>query len=399
MTSNRPAAIPLSVCAFPADGFWSVHLELTTRCNARCPMCPRTGQGAAREGLTLTELSLDDVCTIFPPKIVRGMRRIDLCGGFGDPIVAPAFDGAVEYFLTENSEIALHIFTNGGLRKAEWWAELAARIGPRGKVMFGIDGLEDTHAIYRAGTSFAVVTENARAFIGAGGNAQWDFLIFRHNQHQVDAARARAEAWGFRSFSPKVSGRFYKRLYEETPDLSTRYGTDLFPIYGKHGEQEGELQLPTDPRFQNATLVRMQTAVQSLGSLTPLLNQSRINCIAVADKSFFVSAEGTVFPCCWTYGASKYRDVFRMRDPENLQVVTLLERHGGPDQINGKFHPIEEIVKGPFFRALAESWSAPSVADGKTKICARMCGGQFSQEDQFQDPSLSPWQASRKQVP
>jgi hypothetical protein len=36
---------------------------------------------------------------------------------------------------------------------------------------------------------------------------------------------------------------------------------------------------------------------------------------------------------------------------------------------------------------------APSLAAGKTNICARMCGAVFSQRDQFADPGLSPWPA------
>ena len=39
-----------------------------------------------------------------------------------------------------------------------------------------------------------------RAFINAGGRARWDFLIFAHNEHQVDEAEALATKWGFKSF-------------------------------------------------------------------------------------------------------------------------------------------------------------------------------------------------------
>lgn len=370
-----------------------VHLELTTRCNARCPMCPRTGRGATRPGLKLVELSADDIRAILSPAILGDLHQIDLCGGFGDPLVARSFDDVLDYVWRENSTVRIDIYTNGSLNKAAWWSELAERIDGRGQVVFGIDGLEDTHALYRIGTSFEHVIRNARRFIEAGGRAQWDFLVFRHNQHQVDAARDMAKALGFVSFSPKVSGRFYKRYYEETPSMESPQGFASFPVYDRSGSHVYDLELPRDPRFRNPTLERLKSEVTAHGSIKPTLDRACVACRAIDDRTCFISAEGTVFPCCWTYGASKYGDVFGMSESENLQVAELLARHGGAAAIDARTRSLYEIIDGPFFAALAHSWRLKSIGQGKTKICARMCGGVFSQSDQFVDPALSPWQA------
>lgn len=371
----------------------SVHLELTTRCNARCPMCARTGRGRVRPGLRLTELSLADIRAIFPPEIARPLTRIDVCGGFGDPLMAAGFDDIMAYFREENPNIALNLFTNGGLRPKAWWRRLSGLLGHRARVIFGIDGLQDTHAIYRVGTRFETVLENARAFIEAGGQAQWDFLIFRHNQHQVEQARRLANEIGFAAFSPKVSGRFFKRFYEEVPGMSEDEGYETFPIFAADGSRAGKLEFPTE--YLNPTLVRMREEVGSRGGLQILFDAACISCRAVRERSCFVSAEGTVFPCCWTYGASKYGTVFGMRDEENLRVARLLEESGGPEAIDARLQPLPAILDGSFFRRLAASWNLSSVARGKPKICARMCGGSLSQEDQFLEPGLSPWQASK----
>jgi MoaA/NifB/PqqE/SkfB family radical SAM enzyme len=395
MTDRRSEVSPSFQAGFMPGKLRSVHLELTTRCNALCPMCPRTGRGVKRDSVRLVELSLGDVERILPLQTLHGLDLIDLCGGFGDPLVAAAFDGVVDYFRRENPRLALNIFTNGSLRPARWWSGLPDRIGAGGRVIFGIDGLADTHSFYRVDTDFERVLDNARSFIGAGGRAQWDFLVFRHNQHQVDAARELAREFGFEAFSPKVSGRFYKRYYEETPDLEERHGYESFPTYDRAGRPSRDLELPTDPRFRNPTLERMKREMETAGSLLPVLSAACISCRAVRERSCFVSAEGTVFPCCWTYGASKYGSVFGMSAPENLQVAGLLERHGGTEAIDAKHHPIEAIINGPFFRALERTWGARTIEDGKTKICARMCGGIFSQEDQFADPQLSPWHPGR----
>lgn len=40
------------------------------------------------------------------------------------------------------------------------------------------------------GTKWQIILKNMRGFFAAGGSAEWDFIVFRHNEHQVDAARA-----------------------------------------------------------------------------------------------------------------------------------------------------------------------------------------------------------------
>ncbi|UCH41516.1 MAG: hypothetical protein JSU67_07590, partial [Gammaproteobacteria bacterium] len=45
-----------------------IHLELTHRCNAACPMCPRNIHGGAlNPDMPLVELSLADIKAILPP--------------------------------------------------------------------------------------------------------------------------------------------------------------------------------------------------------------------------------------------------------------------------------------------------------------------------------------------
>ena len=54
----------------------AVHLELTERCQAACPMCPRTGN----KELNNAELSLDDIKLIFPEHFVKQLTHFSLCG-------------------------------------------------------------------------------------------------------------------------------------------------------------------------------------------------------------------------------------------------------------------------------------------------------------------------------
>ena len=62
----------------------TVHLELTERSQPACPMCPRTGNIR----LTNAELSLEDIKSIFKPEFVKQLHHINMCGNYGEPVVA-----------------------------------------------------------------------------------------------------------------------------------------------------------------------------------------------------------------------------------------------------------------------------------------------------------------------
>ena len=87
------------------------------------------------------------------------------------------------YFYQSNSKIKLSLHTNGGARTPEWWSELPIAMGKNHDVIFGIDGLEDTHSLYRVDTDFNKIIENATTFISNGGEAEWHMLVFKHNEH------------------------------------------------------------------------------------------------------------------------------------------------------------------------------------------------------------------------
>jgi hypothetical protein len=55
----------------------------------------------------------------------------------------------------------------------------------------------------------------------------------------------------------------------------------------------------------------------------------------------------------------------------------------GAASINALKKPLSEIVNGPFFQKdIPERWNKPSVAEGKLKVCSRICGKDF---DPFRD--------------
>ncbi len=343
----------------------TIHLEITSKCNARCPMCARTVCGGKNNPyLPLVELSLEDIQTIFPVDFIKQLGRIYMCGNYGDPIVAGETLEAFCYFREVNPKIRLEMFTNGSARKEDWWRELAGVVD---LVHFSVDGLEDTNSIYRKGTHFPTIIKNMKTYLNAKGTAVWDFIVFRHNEHQVDEARTLAGELGFKAFNVKKTGRFFSSVKME--------GKDKQVVYNHQGEVEYFLERPVSEKYQNKALAKEEALIEKYGSLENYLNQTSIKCKVTKEKSLYVSAEGHVFPCCWTAG-QLYPWYLKERGSYMWAMIDELE--GGIEDLNTRSKSLESIVNGPFFQeVLLNSWKKPGLDSGKPKCCAKTCGTEF----------------------
>jgi MoaA/NifB/PqqE/SkfB family radical SAM enzyme len=339
-----------------------VHLELTSRCNASCPMCARNIQGGkVNPLLPQTDLSLEDIKSIFPESFVSQLRKIYLCGNYGDPVAAKDTLEVLEYFKTINPTLNLGIHTNGGARDSKWWARIAKTVS---YCRFGIDGLQDTNHLYRQGVRWEKLIENVRAFIDAGGRAEWDYLLFRHNEHQIEDARKLSKELGFQLFQVKNTSRFF-----DSKSGKTAKG---YQVLNSLGEPSHQLYPSLLPEYQNKALeTDYHEVVRDFGSVENYWDQTEIDCRVGLEKSIYISAEGLVFPCCWTANQT-----YSIKNPRQSSVWKILETLPEKEKSISAFHkPLSEIIEGRFFQVdLPNSWSRPSVRDGKLQVCAKTCG-------------------------
>jgi len=185
-----------------------LHMETSSVCNAACPLCMReTDKNFNKKNAV--SLSLTKVKELFSIAFISNLDSMFMCGTYGDPAAAPDTIEIFKYFREINPSIRLSIHSNGGLRSAKWWKELGTVLCNEGDwCYFGIDGLADTNHIHRVNTNFNKIMKNAVSFISSGGRAHWEFLVFRHNEHQVEEARLLSQDMGFSNFRVKVSRRF-----------------------------------------------------------------------------------------------------------------------------------------------------------------------------------------------
>lgn len=330
--------------SFEYDRISTVHLEVTSRCNASCPMCARNiNGGKVIPSLKLTSLSVDAVREIFPVDFVRRLNRLYMCGNYGDPIAARDTLEIFTYLRSCNAILTLGMSTNGSARSPEW-GELGKLFSQdTDAVKFSIDGLSDTNHIYRRGTDFDKIMRNANAFIAAGGRAAWDFLVFSHNEHQVEEAKRLACDLGFVDFQVKKTGRFRY-------DAGT--GEPLpFPIKDQHGMVIGHLGAARG-EYRSATFRDKQVAERRFGSLKAFYDMTPIDCKAINDNSIYIDANGYVLPCCWVGDL-----LYSIDDEEHEKLMAIIDAKGGSTMIDAKKRPLREIVEGPVFQMIAAGWS------------------------------------------
>jgi MoaA/NifB/PqqE/SkfB family radical SAM enzyme len=390
--------------------FWNknelkqMHIELTNACNAACPMCVRFHNNSplVRPDLEIGQITIDKFKKYFPPEVIKKCNLILFCGVHGDPCVAKDMLEICEYIDSVSSTTAVRVNTNGGMRKPEWWARLGKLFSKypqssqsRWEVTFSIDGLEDTNHLYRRNVNWSILMDNVKAFIDAGGDARWDYLIFKHNEHQILEAEALSKQLGFSEFVPKKA-------------LGVDNGTKLkaMPAMTKDGELDYIIEAPTDPKnrnlenpqgveplvfykfdyndyrknkeekvvgknFQNEVLTVYEKRIAREDNSK--YDSCSIKCKSktwAGGKEIFVDNFGRVMPCC--YIGTHLNGVYT--DTRTLQLHKHMNDYGW-DHFSLENHTLEEILDREHLdRVFADSWGKDSVVNGKLSYCADTCG-------------------------
>lgn len=327
------------------DEIKELQIENTSICNARCPMCLRENTPDDKTWFTESSLGVDFFQRI-PDYVINNLQSVLFNGVLGDPCAAKNFLEVCQYFREKNPNLQITISTNGGLRSTKFWEQLAKILQDKGKVIFAIDGLSDTNHIYRVNVDFNKVIENASTFIGNNGIAEWQFISFKHNEHQIEEAMQLAASMKFSRFFVKPSHRFVMDSLISGPRYSNGIKLEP-PTTTAH-------PLVFTPKF---TFDEWHTST----------NQSQISCYAKKSKSVYIEYTGRVFPCCPISSANMYRRTFNPKDGWDV----LWETHG-KDNIDLHLTDWDNIMASEFYKEVESRWSK-DYENGRLASCASVC--------------------------
>jgi MoaA/NifB/PqqE/SkfB family radical SAM enzyme len=329
-------------------------------------MCDRNENGGSdNKHITNAELSLEDCKKIFSISFIKQLDTMYMCGNLGDPIIARDTLEIFKYFREHNPNIWLSMNTNAGARDEAWWQELAKIMGRNGNVIFSVDGLNDTNEIYRQGVVWEIVQRNMQEFIRSGGRARWDYIIFQHNEHQIETAEQLAKEWGIEKFVKKKSGRFITVKSE---------AKNTHQAQNRKGEKTAIIAKPISNENQNLALLKQNEIEKSYGSMRNYYDSCKITCKAIEKKEIFITAEGLLMPCCWTAGRM-YK--WWHKDYRVEQIWDYIDAAGGKDAISVITNSIENVMNGSLLDNIEMSWYKNSINDGKLVVCAMKCGDEF----------------------
>lgn len=319
-----------------------LHIELSSVCQARCPMCLRE-ELVSTPHLEPTSITLENYQR-WLGDVIPQLHYAFMCGNLGDPIMAPDALDILAWTRERNPRMGIGLHTNGSARPAAFWQRLA-QLGVR--VIFAIDGSPATHALYRLGTRREKIIANARAFITAGGVAEWQMLVFEHNEHEVEACRRESEDLGFSGFVVRHTTRFLRG--------------DAWPVTGCDGTITHVLRPSSRSRELMATI-----AAEKAGAIRG------ISCKSTAPPQLYVAASGEVQPCCWMEVSS-----YPAGAPE---LVDRRAKLGAPPNLY--VESLAAMFERGYFDDVARTWG-----DDPLRICATQCGNVDRLRSEFAEPS------------
>lgn len=346
---------------FSFEQLHTVQIEITNRCQASCPMCLRNIHGGIENpSLILNDWTLQQFQATFTNEVLTQLQCINFCGDFGDPIINVDLLDMCCYVSNNNPNINITISTNGSAKTAQWWTSLATALPKNHKVNFALDGLATTHSLYRIGTNYDTIIRNAKAFIAAGGIAEWVFIRFKHNEHEVDTARNISKDLGFAVFTTKDSKRFGKQ----------------YPVLDRQGSIAYYIEPPSNSRIKSVEFLDLKDYKEW---------KNDVSCFSYDSKELYIDANGYLMPCCLIgsflyanydielykkYGVIDETSITGIAREVQLEVFSIIHQLGGLEKLDSKIYSIKDIMTTEVWQQLLhQKWETKS-----SSACKILCG-------------------------
>jgi MoaA/NifB/PqqE/SkfB family radical SAM enzyme len=339
-----------------------LQLDPTSHCNARCGACARNIYGGeTRHDLELKHFDLElwKRIAIEDTKECY-INHLSLNGNWGDALMHPDIIEIIEIWNTYHPESEMAIATNGSLRSTEFWKKLAnvLRNTPRHSLEFSMDGMEDTHHIYRRKTSHSKLVDNIKTFVDAGGTANIYMTLFEHNKHQIKEVANLSKELGADGFYIRHSHRSKMKIIdgEERYDIEGYFpkiikGSFTFPKNKKINSDARDSKI----HIQNNEKIKPNTT-----SKCPWKQQHKVQ----------IDPWGIIWPCCYVskYGGGGSMTGFNMDEifsPGNDNIINNVFEQNDVNK-----YTLKEILENKWFNTTVDN----AIAKSEWNICNETCG-------------------------
>jgi MoaA/NifB/PqqE/SkfB family radical SAM enzyme len=306
-----------------------IDIELTSFCNIECKGCFRVLSSESEKILNKEYITLEIIKKQFTRELFPNIKIINFCGSVDEPTTHPNFFDIIKYFADWN--VHINIATNGSLRTPLWWKNLAQLLPNQHRVTWAIDGSDEVSEIYRKGSNFKKVQENFRAFNSSGGKSVWQFIVFEHNEHQLEDAKRIAKDEGFKDFKTIISHR------KDTNDVKPK-----------------------------------QEFLDSIKEI------NEISCKYGNQKRIFINHMGNVIPCC--HLNSKMLE-YSVSNEIKDKFEELLEENDYKNTINLHNTTIDKAITSNIWNSIIETWSTDTPLQRCNQVCKQLKRDAFIKEN------------------
>ena len=248
-----------------------LEIEMTTLCNAQCPLCYRNYKSFPVEYQKpyirpFSDLvsQLDKYCSL---------NYVMIVGSMSEPTLYPNFIQLVKYL--KSRQIKVEVCTNGDTHSKQFWIDFAETLDEKiDKVYFTICGsTQELHERYRRGTSLANILENAKAFRSVCKADYAQCIRFNYNTDDFDT-------------------REFKHLVSQ---FSNVYMTETF--FPKHLD-EYKIKFNIDDFLPNYHKIDdYKKAVKLASDVQHMKSIGYIKCKSLDFKRQQIDPFGNVYPC------------------------------------------------------------------------------------------------------
>jgi hypothetical protein len=292
--------------------------------------------------------------------------------------------------------------TNASGRDPEFWKDLGEMFKENGTVIFSVDGLEDTNWIYRRGTHWDKIMSAIKNYKSTGAEARWEFLVFRHNEHQIEEARKLSKELGIETFFPKKAmgfeedkdGQFNMNVYstegrfEYTIKPATTEGKNWDTKINDRMAGEGHFDKNKNTDLSVGYLKDVKLQLEKSKNSTHILHWTEnevdltlvdehekklsscdIQCEALDTHQVFIDYDGVVFPCCYTAAFYRYKN-----GDLSLPLKNFINNHG-KENLSLHHTSLKNIIDGDMFaNKWIESFEDRDIKNKRLKVCSVFCG-------------------------
>lgn len=341
-----------------------LHLEPTSACNARCPQCPRT-YGTSLETqpfLKIDEWTAAQLNSVLSDSFFSSLTTVLINGNYGDIVMHSDPKSLIEVMVDRG--LGIEINTTGSALSTEFWEWLGEQ--PNMTVKFGIDGLDDTHHLYRRNTRFSQIIKNAQSYINAGGNAVWIMTLFKHNAHQIDECKKLAAELKFSNFVTRESTRFSARkLSVVDKNFNHSYFIEPFNVDNQRIENLVDY-LGSDWYHKHLNYEYVSTLSREKSK-----HSGAITCQVQENSSVYLSYDKRLWPCCYTAIG------FEQGYVQNVMYDSIIDIFKTDIQNDFYFndvlhHSIDSIVNTTkLFERIVKTWDTTDVCTSCALNCKR----------------------------